>query len=183
MMPYDLFQHRHNFAVWAAARAVQRGWGGASTRVLQAALEQCGAREFAMNPNSIVPTKDAFNKKHAQWCASILEQLGNRGLSQDCSFGRAAKLVAVYLKSMIVVGGFDDLPVAALIHPPIDRKLLQNMAHEFSHNRAASGWAKCNWTKLDKKKYYRLVDQLTSAAAKSPPLWMIEEYWLLGDST
>ena len=43
-MAYSHFEHRHKFAAWCAARAVQRKF--AKTIVLKAALERCGVVEF-----------------------------------------------------------------------------------------------------------------------------------------
>jgi hypothetical protein len=47
-MAYDAFQHRHNFAVWASARAAQRGFTDVAT--LKEALDDCGIVEFVRDP-------------------------------------------------------------------------------------------------------------------------------------
>jgi len=41
-MPYDLAEHRHRFAVWAAARAAQRGF--TTVKNLRAALQAADIR-------------------------------------------------------------------------------------------------------------------------------------------
>ena len=37
------------------------------------------------------------------------------------TYGRAAKLVAVYLKATVIMGGNWDTPFGRTMHPPIDR--------------------------------------------------------------
>ncbi len=41
-MVYDLFVHRHNFAIWAAARAAQRKAANATVQNLKDSLESSG---------------------------------------------------------------------------------------------------------------------------------------------
>lgn len=44
-----------------------------------------------------------------------------------CIYGRAQKLVNVYLKSKLACGGYHDDERVARLHPPIDRKLLTGL--------------------------------------------------------
>jgi hypothetical protein len=124
-MTYDLFEHRHRFAVWAAARAAQRGY--TSISVLREALEGSDIVVFLRDPASVECGVSRFDQLHLHWCRSIFTTLHNQGIA-GTSFGRVAKLVAVYLKAMVVTGPLGTSPLAAVIHPPIDRILLQNIA-------------------------------------------------------
>lgn len=119
-MPYSEYKHRHNFSVWAAARAAQRGF--TNVEMLRDALEQCGIDVFVNTPS----TESEFEGHHKQWCNSICDFLNEKGV-QNVTYGRAAKLVNVYLKSMLVLKNLSGEP-AKFIHPPIDRILLQNIA-------------------------------------------------------
>src|SRR5437660_689092 len=101
-MEYDLAEHRHRFAVWAAARAAQRGFTTVSN--LRAAVEDCGVREFlrTCDPESI--DAEAFEQHHRAWCGKIISRLSDAGVKNP-TYGRAAKLIGVYLKSMVILGG------------------------------------------------------------------------------
>ena len=173
-MPYNLFQHKHNFSVWAGARASQRGFTNVEN--LKNALEQCGVVEYLRNNNLYVETK-AFNALHEQWCDSIVNYLTQRKI-EKVTFGRAAKLLAVYLKSMIVVGGHADSLLAKVAHPPIDRILLKNLSKSKVINPSVkTKLQNINWTELNKKDYYILVRQLKSCLNSDEPFWHIEKYW------
>jgi len=94
-MNYSHFQHRHNFAAWCAARAVQRKF--AKTPILKEALEKSGVVEF-INQNEENPISQAeFDKLHADWCGAIIECWKNKNVD-GASYGRAAKLIAVYIR-------------------------------------------------------------------------------------
>ncbi len=112
---YDMAEHRHRFSIWAAARAAQRGCRGCDTDTLRHALENSGIREFLKTANFHGLNEERFDKLHRQWCTSITNFLKAKRV--DVRFGRAAKLVGVYLKSFAVLGGGDgaapllDLPI------------------------------------------------------------------------
>jgi hypothetical protein len=176
-MPYDLFIHRHNFAVWAAARAVQRGWQGATIQILRESLEASGVQRFLPDPDFLDTSNDRFEQLHRNWCAAIVASLHANAI-QNVSYGRAAKLLAVYLKSMVITGSPAYSPIARCIHPPIDRRLLQALAGDSqrqAQNRTA--WRRINWTQLNEKKYYTLIEQLRASLPPEIPFWMLEEFW------
>ena len=60
--------------------------------------------------------------------------LDERGV-EDVTFGKAAKLLAIYLKSMIIVGGHHESPFARVAAPPIDEILLRRLAADHSFDR------------------------------------------------
>jgi hypothetical protein len=94
------------------------------------------------------------------------------------TYGRAAKLVAVYLKAMVIMGDLVDTPFGRSMHPPIDRLLLQKLASapqiQSTHK---TEWRNTNWTQLSEPEYYELVAQLREVVAGDAPFWMLEEYW------
>src|SRR5579884_4153845 len=120
---YDLVEHRHRFSVWAAARAAQRKLKGATVDVLRDALEQSGVVAFINAPFPAL-TEQSFDEQHRALCRSIVHYLASRGVT--ASFGRAAKLVAVYLKGTVVLDSNANPTLARLVHPPIDAILLRN---------------------------------------------------------
>src|ERR1035441_320677 len=125
-MTYDMSEHRHRFAVWAAARAAQRGWRSATVEKLRDALESCGIREFVGSSESHSIEEPHFGELHRRWCRAVIESLRQQEI--DAPFGRAAKLVAVYVKVMVVLGPAGNCDLARVVHPPIDRTVLQNVA-------------------------------------------------------
>ena len=124
-MPYDLPEHRHRFAVWAAARAAQRGF--TTVRNLRDALQATDIRETLAAPGTLQISAAQFDVLHRGWCSSICSNLIARQISKT-TYGRAAKLVAVYLKAIVILGEACDSALAHNMHPPIDRILLQTLA-------------------------------------------------------
>jgi hypothetical protein len=166
------FKYRHDFAVWAGARASQRGF--TTVEILKDALETSGVMLFASNPN-IISNQVEFEKAHLIWCQNICKFLDNKDIS-NVSFGRAAKLIAVYLKSMVVIPNMDS-PQASFIHPPVDRILLQNLSklnkiprdHQMLLSRSS-------WTKFNLTEYIKII-AIIDTYLNGKPLWQIEEYW------
>ena len=174
-MPYNIFHHRHKFAVWAAARSVQRGWKKAKVLPLRNAIEKCGIREFLKDPSSLEINLQVFEKLHRQWCSSIQNYLQN--ISIETSYGRAAKLLAVYIKAMVIVAGEEQSSLAHVTHPPIDKILLNNLGTSYDLPKLRQ----ITWTRLNNEEYYVLVDLLRSLS-KGQPFWMLEEHWTVTDT-
>ena len=178
-MPYELFTHRHNFAVWAAARAAQRGFAGVAT--LRGALEASAVQRFLPDPQFVDIDYTRFEELHRSWCSSICDYLNNRPVA-NVTYGRSAKLLAIYLKSMIIVGGSAYTSLGRCIHPPIDRRLLQALAGDPSFDpQHRALWRHTNWTQLTEEDYYNLIGQLRTALPKEIPFWMLEEHWTAAD--
>jgi hypothetical protein len=172
---YGIFEHRHNFSVWAASRAAQRAFTTVGN--LKDALEQCGIVTFLKSPNALNTSRKQFDKLHRKWCRSVVQYLKDNDIP-NVMFGRAAKLIAVYLKSMVILGGNPFSPLGKVAHPPIDRILLQNMAKikiiEQEHKRHLK---RAKWTELNEDEYYFLIEQLASYIPKDEPMWMLEKHW------
>lgn len=180
---YDILQHRHRFAVWAAARATQRGFKGASTGRLCDALEGCGVVEFLATRSVTAIDEASFRQEHTKWCRSVASHLAQVG-APNPAFGRAAKLVAVYLKAMAVVGPCVDTDLARLAYPPIDNILLSHISKASDvYSPHKQSWGKVKWTKLNEKGYYDLIDQLRVALQPSEPFWAIERFWNIADDS
>jgi len=177
-MTYDLFEHRHRFAIWAAARAAQRGF--ASVAVLRGALEATDIVQFARDPESLVTDQTAFEAHHRVWCRDVIRRLKQKGIA-NVTFGRAAKLVAIYLKAMIVIGPHEATSLASVAHPPIDRILLRGLAASAIDYPQKAKWRGATWTTLDEKTYYDLVADLRNILAKGEPFWRLEQYWTVED--
>jgi len=178
-MSYDLSEHRHRFAVWAAARATQRGFTTVAN--LREALESTDIRERLSLPATLQATSEQFDTLHDHWCIEIRRYLKDRkGL--DATYGRAAKLIAVYLKACIVLGEASDTPLGRNAHPPIDRILLRALASSDEIQSANKGeWREINWTELDAPAYRELIAGLRRVLPAGAPFWAIEKYWQPSD--
>jgi len=173
-VPYDLEEHRHRFSVWAAARAAQRGL--TSVDILREALERCGIRDF-LNPANLNDVDDGkFREQHEKWCGSIVGFLKKKRVSKT-TYGRAAKMVAVYLKSMIVLGPQTQSSLSQVAYPPIDGRLLRNISQAGDVTCPdKDGLGKVKWTKLNRKDYYKLVERLRKCLPHGHPFWKLERF-------
>src|SRR6476646_5584451 len=119
IVEYDLFEHRHRFSMWAACRAAQRGLRGGNVSVLCRAIKEGRLRELVANPSTWPTNGAAFDELHREIARTMIASMKQDGLSElSASYGRAAKLIAVYLKSMVVIGPDTGSDFAKIIHPP-----------------------------------------------------------------
>jgi hypothetical protein len=164
-MPYDINEHKHRFAAWAAGRAAQRGWGGATIARLQDALVRSAIKGWAETcPETL--SAEGFDKLHREWCRSICQTL----LDLQCTYGRASKLVSIYLKCWVILSGNGQSSAARTIHPPIDRILLDRMGIRLANHEIP------NWTELTEEGYFGIIEEIRQILA-GQPLWMAEEHW------
>lgn len=181
--PYDIAEHRHRFAAWAAARAAQRGWKGATVPVLKRALEQCGVTSFVQNEEWDSVTAEHYDVQHRQWCRQAICSLETAGV-QESTFGRAAKLIAIYVKSFVVLGNGTETALARVAYPPIDNILLENLSKSNEipspHKR---GWGALKWTKLDLRAHEQLIRQLRSVLSPGEPFWKLERFWTVSNQS
>jgi hypothetical protein len=174
---YTIEEHRHRFAVWAAARASQRGFRNVAD--LREALEATDIRSFLARRGSLDISEMEFKERHRQWCKTICDRLSGRS-PIGVTFGRAAKLVAVYLKTIVIMGEHWDSSLGRNAHPPIDRRLLKALMSKEADKSIRRSWGAVSWTKLDEDGYYRLVHQLRTTFAPSQ-FWTLERYWQPSD--
>ncbi|MEI7587708.1 hypothetical protein, partial [Runella sp.] len=88
------------------------------------------------------------------------------------TYGRASKIIAIYIKTAVVLPNRGEGVLAALAHPPIDRILLTNL--KVKH------WVEAvpNWTDLEQHEYFLLVEHLRRIGIT--PFWKLEEFWMVG---
>ena len=180
---YNFFKHRHNFAVWAAARATQRGF--TTVGVLRKAIERSGLPKFVQDHADSVIDAATFAARHSEICNSIMESLTNSVAQKEkVTYGRAAKLVAIYVKSMVVVGPYSQSALARVAHPPIDRIILQNLSQEESlPNDVRMEFRRTNWTTLNQIKYVELIDLIKEHVPDLDPFWRLERHWIATDDS
>jgi hypothetical protein len=204
---YTLDEHRHRFAVWAAACAYRRGGsgGGYTYRNAKLMLETAGVRETRSvqdlpEPDQIDAYIDVLIHKlmaaaPPTYTAKVKPGNGDTAKTEKvvltfiCTYGRAAKLVNIYLKSKLICGNtqHDDIRLAKL-HPPLDRELLNALDRLAREKQDKSVpelfrklWAVARtkgdaWTEFDKPTYEAYIAAI-KALQGGLPLWAVEKYW------
>jgi hypothetical protein len=149
---------------------------GCQSGGLRDAIEQCGVTG-ALRSGVMPVTADGVDRAHRRWCRRILAFWRRRGVRG--TYGRAAKLLSIYLKGMVVVGPRANSAFARLAHPPIDRILLMALARDRTKFNAdlRSIWRGTEWTSLDEKEYFELIGSFRAVGLDKPAFWQIERYW------
>lgn len=150
-MKYNIRTHIHLFASWAASRAASTSSRNRFTvETGQKILENAAIRNFILDPNSLPNDEIKFDYLHKTWREEIINFSKKHG-GKEFTHGVAAKLINIYLKGIIICGGFHNHPNARFIHPPIDSVLLGELAsHNF--NNKARFWRKAKkvaWSNFD----------------------------------
>lgn len=198
MSSYTIRDHAHRFAVWAAGRAYSRSGGdggGYSVRYAQVMLEAAGMRDI--NTPEDLPSRegiDAFIHERIEAVraarpATYVHHKTRKKETFLCTYGRAQKLVNVYLKSKLVCAGYHDDVRVERLHPPIDRKLLgglnalcgevsgQDEYAEFRKNLLDAQALGESWVIFSQSTYEAYIKAVKSLQ-KDKPLWAVEEHWL-----
>lgn len=163
-MDYNFQEHLHNYSVWTASRASQRGF--TTTENIASAINKTELQGFA-TLKSILP--EEFNTFHRRTSKIIIEEIEKKGIKT--SYGRAAKIIAIYLKTAVIIKNSGQGNLAKVIHPPIDNILLKNLNQ--AHKELKLGNIK--WTYLNQKDYYNLIYKLRTLDFDY--FWELEEYW------
>ncbi len=165
MEDYNFYDHLHNYAVWTAARAVQRKF--TKTKNIKSAIEATDLKELSQNPKSM--TIEQFDNFHRITSHIIIEHLNKLGIK--ASYGQAAKIIAIYLKTSLVIQDSGQSQISKIAHPPIDNILLTNLNRNFP----SLGLKGIRWTQLSEENYFSLIGKLRSLNLDS--FWKLEKYW------
>ena len=164
---YSFKQHLHNYSVWTASRAVQRSF--TSTENIQAAIDNSSLRAFAESQALI--TEIGFDAFHRSCATSIIDSLRHY-TGEKSTYGRAAKIIAIYLKTSVILPNSGNCSRSSIIHPPIDSILLKNLS---THLKRPGIMSK-PWTTLNEVDYWGLVSEIKSIF--KPFNWTLEVFWL-----
>lgn len=167
MKDYTFDQHRHNYATWTAARAAQRGF--TTTAKIKYAIEQSGLQQFAQDDSGV--STEQFTVYHQLWVDQITTSLRDKGVHM-VTYGRAAKIISIYLKTSIILSSKGQCNRSTVIHPPIDATLLENL----SSLEGLSDLKFMKWTQFRKEEYWGLVERLEKYFGSFD--WHLEYYWL-----
>ena len=162
---YSFAEHVHRFAVWTAARAVQRNF--TTTENIRKAIEQTELQNLFFRKD--INSPEQFDKFHKETCDKLITEFRKQGMVP--SYGRAAKIVAIYIKTVIVIPEKGKSKLSKIAHPPIDRILLHNLDSKYPELKLKSR----NWTTLNKVEYFKLIKKFREDFGDC--FWKIEENW------
>ncbi|WP_439182644.1 hypothetical protein [Carboxylicivirga taeanensis] len=113
---------------------------------------------------------------HREWRDEIIAYAKEESI--PFTHGVSTKLINVYLKSIIICGGFYKHPNSKFIHPPIDSVLLKELAAK-NFNGKAKFWRDSNktaWSNFNSEEYEQVIKEIRNGIGEKP-LWTIEEFW------
>lgn len=94
---YNFYTHLHNYAVWTAARAAQRGF--TTTQNISNAIDGTDLAKVAKEKPDYSPGEfDLFHKTTAKRLIDAFKQMK----APEASYGRVAKIISIYLKTALV---------------------------------------------------------------------------------
>jgi hypothetical protein len=165
---YTFHQHIHNYAVWTAARASQRGF--TTTRKIKVAIESTDLQQFAINSPNI--SSKQFDELHKQWARQIIKSLKKQNVNASLvTYGRAAKIIAIYLKTAVIIRDKAKSKICDIIHPPIDFIFITAISKRVSLKEIKNN----KWTKLNEKEYWSLCSKIKNEFSFFN--WKLEEFW------
>lgn len=166
MEKYSFSDHLHNYAVWTAARAVQRKF--TTTSNIKSAIEASRLRDFAESLHEEM-SSDEFDTFHRETAHAMIGFFNNHNV--QASYGQAAKIIAIYLKTSVITRESGAGNISRIAHPPIDNILLSRLNKEYPKLIES----KIRWTQLDESAYFSLMEMLRQLNFDF--FWEIERYW------
>ena len=176
-MAYDINDHKHRFAAWAASRAASVN--GCRFKVEQGKkiIERAGLCKLIATADNLPDTKD-IDSTHRKWRKSVIQQA--KKLDLKFTDGVAAKLINVYLKCVFVCGGFEHDKRVERLHPPIDRILLNSIYEcQKKKGKESSFWREARnrgWSKCCSSEYEEVIQEIKNLM-DGKALWKIEKCW------
>jgi len=175
---YTNEEHSHRFAVWTAARAATRGMKGGTTNNVEEAIESSRLRTLIDSPKEHSPISDfiTYQRVHNQYCDGIIKHFKSiKDIPNGtCTYGRAAKIIAIYIKTRIL--NTEDHRLMNFVFPPIDSILLENLAKEYPMFKDLK---KVKWTQLKSDEYNDIIARLNNewCMKNDMKMWEVEKYW------
>lgn len=175
---YTIAEHRHRFAAWAAARASQRGLRDGKVECFVSAIVDSGLRDAVEAPASLPTSASEFDIWHVKIAEKIVASMSKR--CAGVTYGHAAKAIAIYLKSMIVLGTGKPEEFVSVLHPPIDDILLKTITRDSTLSKRIRALCKSTkWTQLNADSYAQLIFALRDEGLDKPQFWNLERYWTI----
>lgn len=135
----------HNFACWAAARAVQNpNLSGTGTEIIRKALDDIDIYSHVEDSTKLLDYSNAHKV--------IVNELLLKLYWNKCKYkyGVASKIIAIYFKVSIIIPNKEPWSLMGKIYPPIDSYNISKI----------KGFEKFKWTKLDEPTFYKMISSL-----------------------
>ncbi|QLQ24421.1 MAG: hypothetical protein HZT41_05715 [Dechloromonas sp.] len=178
---YSIEKHKHLYAKWCAAAAYGRGLAGGGNTLAFKLIEASGLGKVT-GPEDIGQNVDEWQ---IEFMKNIADNATNQGVT-DFSFGRAQKLVNIYLKTVLVCGGHHKHERVALLHPPLDFQLFKGLRSFLLKNRKTLAEARSafieaqklnpRWTTFSENDYRKHIEAI-KLLMDGKPLYQVEEHW------
>ena len=180
-MGYSKEEHIFRAAAWAASRSAS-SVKGYRFRVKegQKILENTGFNKITSISDLLSP--ENFDKWHDEKCQAVIKELDKIDIDKidprEFSYGIAAKLINIYLKAVLLCGcNYNDKRMR-VVHPPIDRVLLQGMLNSknIPDKYKVVFREHIAWSKYKREHYFEVIKAI-KAIQGDEGLWAVEEYW------
>jgi hypothetical protein len=135
----------HNFACWAAARAIQNPrLHGTSNGKIRKALNDIDIYSHVEDSTKLLD----YSNAHKVIVNELLLKLN----WNECNYkyGVASKIIAIYFKVSIIIPNKEPWSLMEKIYPPIDSYNISKI----------KGFEKFKWTKLDESTFYKMITSL-----------------------
>ena len=172
---YNIETHKHNFAVWTAARAVQRNF--TNTKAIAGAIGKAELHKSVCAFEFESFSDKKFDSLHVEIANKILANLPVKKEDKREKYGRAAKIIAIYIKTYHILGN-PTSSLSKVAHPPVDRILLSKLYRNNGELKKLNV-ADTAWTNLSEKDYFEVINELRIVQEKHKLeyFWMIEAGW------
>jgi hypothetical protein len=170
---YNLIEHIHKFACWTAARASQERF--MSSEVIIEAINSSGLKDIIDRPRSRPASEARFKIWHHKIAKKLIDSLGAKPATD---FGRVAKIIAIYLKTAVLLPE-GNIPFTQIMYPPIDSSLLNNLSQKMKgKDKFFSKYlSQIRWTKMNKIDHNELIKSIKAHKLHKPAFWMLEVNW------
>ena len=109
-------------------------------------------------------------KEQEETANIIINHLDKIGVKT--SYGRAAKIISIYIKTAVIIRDSGKGSIAKYAHPPIDAILLTNLHREHKNIDVST----IKWTQLSEANYFKLIEKLRTIEVEY--FWELEKYWI-----
>jgi hypothetical protein len=170
---YNIEEHIHRYAVWTAARAASKS--RLKNSEVDIIVNTAGLREAVgeLQKNTALTEpiyRQWLKKKGEEIIAVVNERNWSEFKTKQFSFGLAAKIISIYIKTAVVLPTNGNSPLAVIAHPPIDSILLKNI-NKHHHLKLETNWSTFDWMR-----YVNMIDKVL-ALYPNQPYWRIEDAW------
>lgn len=177
-LEFDIKEHKHKFAVWAAGRAASVIGYRFPVKIARLLIDSINLKQYIDQPSAL---PEDFDDAHIEWCEKIQDVWSRliENPNSKLSYGVAAKLINIYLKCIFVCGGHHEQDKVKKIHPPIDRVLLKALAkyNVGNQNGFWRKYAEKGWSSFNKLEYFEVIAKMEDVVRPNG-LYTIEHFWI-----